>query len=67
MPTTKICDLCTEAAQEEAAVDLDAGEFYEDICLMLGADLPDHLCEQVENGTPCDCPCHPNKRQPLRV
>ena len=66
MLKTRICDSCANMAQDEVGGDGDELEFYEEVCLMLGADLPDHCCDQVENGVRCDCPCHPGKRTPAR-
>ena len=65
-----ICDNCQTAAydtdpyhfiqlpSEQARAEMDL------IALEMGADLPDHICDTVEDPDypdPCDCPCH---RQP---
>ena len=70
-----ICDNC-----QTAAYDLDPHFFtqltHEDavatmntVVLEMGSDLPDHVCDTVEDPEypdPCDCPCHP-QHQPVTI
>ena len=65
-----ICDNC-----QTAVYDLDphflstlpreeAAETMNTIAEEIGLDLPDHICETVEEPecpNPCDCSCHPNR------
>lgn len=61
----RVCELCTEAATEEA---LAAPDEVELLCRELGADIADHLCEEIElaGETACLCACHPGEKQKLR-
>ena len=53
-----ICDSCFDAVQEDAG-DIDQATILH-IALDLGADIPDHICEQTESDgeVRCDCGCH---------
>lgn len=61
----RVCELCSEAAAEEA---LTAPDEVELLCRELGADIADHLCEEIEldSVTTCGCACHPSEKQRLR-
>lgn len=60
MLETRICDSCENAAYDEIGGDGGEGGLYEEVCLLLGADLPDHLCDETETrgDVRCDCPGH---------
>ena len=52
---TEVCDLCLAAAEDEG-VDED---IKEQVMMELGADMPDHLCDEVESAgyVRCSCAC----------
>ena len=60
MLETRICDSCQNAAYDETGGPGEETELYVEICLLLGADIPDHLCDETESdgNVRCDCPCH---------
>ena len=47
-----VCDSCTNAAHDEGA-----GAIAELLMLELGADMADHLCDEVETGGQIVCGC----------
>lgn len=47
-----VCESCLYAATEEGGDEGGA----EDICLLMGADIADHICDRQE-GAQCDCAC----------
>lgn len=57
------CEFCIEIAQEEGA----EGEEVLFLTLM-GAEIADHLCEEIEDDgyTHCDCSCKPILKIRLR-
>ena len=52
-----VCDGCLTAAYDEGADSLD---MQQSICLDVGAEIPDHLCDAREElGLPaCACACN---------
>lgn len=56
MVKVSVCDSCLDAAYDEG-IDDDATANM--VMLELGADLADHLCDQVETDgeTSCACAC----------
>ena len=50
----KICDSCYIAAQDEGISE----ESIDYILILAGADIADHICEELETGTGCACACH---------
>ncbi len=54
--TTAFCDSCTNAAQDEAGIDLgDDGLFM--VLAEMGMDIADHPCDTEETGELCSCAC----------
>ena len=51
-----ICDSCTMAAEEDGVPDL----VSDAVMIALGADMADHLCDEIESGGDirCSCACH---------
>jgi len=49
----RLCDSCREAGEDQIADD----DMAEIVMLELGADLPDHLCDQVETHGAIRCAC----------
>ena len=58
------CDSCIEAAGDEGA-----RGFEEDALMLMGDDIADHLCDEIEEGgaVHCDCPCKPGAKRRLRA
>jgi hypothetical protein len=56
----KVCESCIEAIEEEGVPEGTEATMAVD----MGADIADHLCDQLEsNGDiQCACACHPSKR-----
>lgn len=64
--TTRVCDDCLQSAGDEI------GEPSEEciiICLELGSEISDHLCEEIESdgAARCDCACHKAVKRRLRL
>ena len=57
------CDLCLDAATDEGAVG-----FEEEALDLMGDDIADHLCEEIEaqGEVQCSCPCKPAEKKQLR-
>ena len=57
------CDLCLDAAQDEGA-----SGFEEEALDLIGEDIADHLCEEIETQgeVECSCPCKPAEKKRLR-
>lgn len=55
MPKSRYCDSCLESVSEEFGSD-DMVSVSTLISIM-GADLPDHLCDRVETSGEIDCSC----------
>lgn len=57
-----VCDLCLEAIEEEMETDTDDEEGIAQaraLAIIMGADIPDHDCEAIENReVVCFCGCH---------
>ncbi len=62
---TAVCEMCLDAAAEEALATEDEREL---LCITLGADIADHLCEEIESDgwTRCGCACHGPEKQARR-
>ena len=58
-----ICESCIEAATEEGA-----GGFEEEALMLMGDDIADHLCDEIETDgeVRCSCPCKPGAKRRLR-
>lgn len=59
----EVCDSCIEAAADHGAPDRLA---QEELMILLGADLADHLCDEVEArdlGIKCACVCRSRSRR----
>ena len=56
----KVCESCLEVAEEEGAEEEEASMLMR----TMGADVADHLCDQIESDgdVQCACACHPRKR-----
>jgi hypothetical protein len=61
----RVCESCLDAAAEEA---LASPEDCELLCLTLGSDIADHLCEEIElaGALRCSCLCHGRAKAQLR-
>ena len=59
---SKFCDSCLDAAMDEGVPE---GE--ENILFDMGADIADHLCDQIESDGDivCRCACHPDSKRNL--
>ena len=55
----EVCDPCFEAGVEETGVDEEEEEVVLSFLQKMGADIADHLCDNVEVGmeAKCQCPC----------
>ena len=66
-----VCDSCLDAAYDEAGslFDDEDGTPAEEICLTLGADIADHLCDEIETQgeVRCDCACKQRRKRELRA
>ena len=58
-PHATVCDGCLTAAYDEDAAGL-TGDEQRTVCVDMGADIADHLCDaREEPGTgPCACACN---------
>ena len=56
-----ICESCIDAALDEAGGDLEP-EIAAFLAMEMGADLPDHFCERLEEPT-MECPLRLRVRQ----
>lgn len=62
-----ICEACL-AAYEEEGIDLENSQALA-MAAYFGSDLPDHLCDEIEEGQGprCDCACSlPEKKKQRR-
>ena len=60
---TQICGYCINAVQEEFSNPLDP-DMAKVVAQKMGKDLPDHLCDAVEEpGAECGCACQ-DERSP---
>ena len=61
----RVCEMCLQWAAEEAMAEEDECEL---LCVTLGSEIGDHLCEEIENDgeTRCRCSCHESAKQVLR-
>lgn len=64
--TTRVCDDCLQSAADEALAPIEECDL---ICLELGSEIADHLCEEIEldGAIRCDCACHRAVKRTLRV
>jgi|CXWL01.1.fsa_nt_gi hypothetical protein len=64
--TTRVCDDCLQSAADES---LAPAEECDLLCLELGSEIADHLCEEIEldGAVRCDCACHQSVKRKLRV
>jgi hypothetical protein len=55
-----VCDSCIEALEEEGAPEGAEAQ----MAVEMGADIADHLCDEIESDGDirCTCACHPRKR-----
>ena len=54
-PFHDVCESCADVALDEGAADEDEAK---ELMRILGRDLPDHICESVEdNMVLCGCGC----------
>lgn len=55
-----VCESCLEAAMDELEGfgEEPSWQVAVDICIGLGRDLPDHVCNEEDTGVPCACTCH---------
>jgi hypothetical protein len=58
-----ICESCLEAADEEVSPDISSVREMTQFLVDMGADIADHLCDQIESDgdIQCVCACHPHK------
>ena len=56
-----VCESCLGAADEEVSPDISSVREMSSFMVDMGADIADHLCDQLEsNGDiQCACACHP--------
>jgi hypothetical protein len=61
----RVCEMCLASAAEEAMAAEDECEL---LCVTLGSEIGDHLCEEIENDgdTRCGCSCHQPQKHMLR-
>jgi hypothetical protein len=61
----RVCDSRLSWAEDEELIPQGDCDF---VCRTLGADISDHLCEEIESfgHTTCGCACHPTGKQRLR-
>ena len=54
-----VCDSCTMAAEDDGVA---RGLISDAVMIALGADMADHLCDEIESGGDirCSCACHPS-------
>lgn len=59
-----VCESCLEVADEEVAPDISSVREMSSLMIDMGAELADHLCDQIESDgdIQCACACHPRKR-----
>jgi len=66
MRVVEVCDDCVNKAYDQGVEGYD-----EQVSTMMsiGAELPDHLCEELEldGEIRCDCGCHGREKQRLRT
>lgn len=62
----EICEACI-AAYEEEGLDTSDPQALE-IAAFLGEDLPDHFCDEIEEGGSqrCNCACHSAEKKKRR-
>lgn len=60
-----VCEMCLQSAEEEAMAEPDECEL---LCVTLGSEIGDHLCEEIENDdqTRCRCACHESVKRVMR-
>lgn len=60
---TKPCESCLEAATDEGAGGFEAGALS-----LMGEDIADHLCDEIETygEVVCGCPCKSGAKTRLR-
>lgn len=58
------CDSCVDAATEDGA-----GGIEEEALALMGEDMADHLCDEIETDGEirCACPCKRAAKRKLRV
>ncbi len=63
--TIRVCEMCLQSAAEEAMAAEDECEL---LCITLGSEIGDHLCEEIKSdgGTRCACLCHESMKRLLR-
>lgn len=61
----EVCETCQLAASEEGMAAPDEVEL---LCLELGGEIADHLCEEIElqGQQRCGCGCHQPAKDTLR-
>jgi hypothetical protein len=61
----RVCEMCLQSAAEEAMAAEDECEL---LCITLGSEIGDHLCEEIESdgATRCGCSCHESAKRLLR-
>ena len=64
-----VCESCTEAVLEEVE-DMGNSDVEEEelarLAEILGADIPDHICEATDSDTRCDCACRSYRGLPRK-
>lgn len=59
----KLCDSCLQAGEDEAqGFGLDNDQIVETVLLELGADIADHICDEVETDGEIKCSCACRRR-----
>ena len=60
----KLCERCLEAAEEEGAEG-----FEEEALELMGEDIADHICDEIETDgeLQCSCPCARAQKRKLRA
>jgi len=58
-----VCESCIAVADEEMAPDISSLRGMSNLMIQWGADIDDHICDQLESGgdIQCRCACHPMK------
>lgn len=50
-----VCDSCIDSAIYNDGAD---EMIAETVCVDMGAEISDHICESTNTGVFCDCACH---------
>lgn len=59
-----LCDSCLEVALDNGA----SSDIAEEVLTLMGEDIADHICDEIEEDgvVHCDCACKPEAKLQLR-